>query len=406
MEKKSNEKNNDLIEISDKLKITEISKTNEIKLENNSIFLEKMDNQGELKNEKIDKDAALHIEFLEEKIKNSNLKDTNFIINTIKNLISISTSITINNKKNKNENSIIKQNLIISNNIAISQKEKFLSLIKNRLTEKKLIFTRHAQAEHNYYNIHHKKKGIKKPEFYDPNITHEGILQCEEIKDFFKNLSFNVEIIFISPLRRTLQTYQKIRDVFIESNFKINENININTNTKMNSNTTFIVTELLREKVKNPKTHFGHSITHLKKIFNHLNELNFEYIKKEIWWTNEKDEDYNYLKDSNLNSDLDLDFESYLVSASSAFNSALTSDFYYIDKDFIKEDSKDFEIRILMQLIWFIFRDEKNGCLISHSKVFSFIYKNKKKATHGGQYILDNKIILDFIADILNRFLN
>lgn len=256
---------------------------------------------------------------VDKKIKSEIIKDSKFAKDTIKDLI------TFNGKEN------------------------FLFIIKENLQEKKLVFIRHAQAEHNEYNIYHKPKGIKQPDFYDPNITSEGILQCENIKEFLKNLNFKVNIVFISPLRRTLQTFDKIKEHFTESKF--------------------IVTELLREKVKNPNTHFGHSISDLRKIFKEL-DLDYDYLLKEYWWSLEKDEDYDHKNFS---------------------------------ENFIKEDIRQFEIRILLQLIWFIFREEKNGCLISHSKVYSSIHKNNKKAKHGGQYVLESEDLLNFISDLISN---
>ena len=98
-----------------------------------------------------------HLRYLEDMMKNEKIKDNNFTLEVIKSIL------------------------------AIEGREKLISLLKNRLDTKKLIFLRHAQAEHNEYNIYHRDKGINKPRFYDPQITSEGAQQCEDIKNFIKS---------------------------------------------------------------------------------------------------------------------------------------------------------------------------------------------------------------------------
>jgi broad specificity phosphatase PhoE len=281
----------------------------------------------------------------EDAIKLNNHPDIN---NTILSYVEHS----LKNQKIKDNNFIKNHLLSLVNNYG---KENFLKILKNRLEKKKLIFLRHVQAEHNEYNIYHRSKGIEKPKFFDPKVTQEGISQSEEIKEFLKNLNFKIEIVFSSPLRRTLQTVDLIKGAFHDKNIPV------------------IVTELLREEVTNPDTHFGHHLSKMKEAFKEMEFLNYDYMLKEHWWSYDHDHEYKHVEHKHL----------------------------------LKPEKKNhFKARLAMFLIWFIFREEIYGCVVSHSKVFKelhFAPEGSKRAKHGGYYIIENDVLFEYIEKFLEN---
>ena len=257
-------------------------------------------------------------------------------------------------------------------------KEKVLEIISKRLEEKKILFLRHAEAEHNEYNRLYKSKGVPKPNLFDPKLTELGLTQCEEIKNMLKNLDFKIEVVFTSPLRRTLETTHHIKEGIFHHH-------------KSGSKVNFIVTELLREIVINPNSHFGHDLNSMKTKFGEMDFLNYEFINKQKWWS--------YDKEGNE--------ESSLYSHNQNYDS---KDIHANKNNFKPEKDSHFRTRIAMFFLWFIFRNEKNALVVSHSKVFKALYLDNtnekvKLAKNGCYYLLDKEVIYKFINNYINQII-
>ena len=69
---------------------------------------------------------------------------------------------------------------------------------------KTIYFIRHAEAIHNPPVKKYGKSILIDEKYFDAELTEYGINQCYEVKDNFN--SINLDIVFVSPLTRTLQT--------------------------------------------------------------------------------------------------------------------------------------------------------------------------------------------------------
>jgi len=102
----------------------------------------------------------------------------------------------------------------------------FLNYLEKNLIGKDVIYLRHGIAEHNYYN-RNKHLFDKKPEFFDPDLIEEGIKKLKILKNNMILNKIKFDLVFVSPLKRTLRTLiilkEKIEEVnmnFIEENQK------------------------------------------------------------------------------------------------------------------------------------------------------------------------------------------
>ena len=256
----------------------------------------------------------------------------------------------LSNKKTRNKKNTIE---IFKTVISKTSVENFIEFLNYKLAEKKLLFIRHVEAEHNAFNKNQKILGLPKPKFFDPSITKLGQIQSEEIAINLKNLDFEADVVFTSPLRRTLQTLEKIKNFY---DFKAKN---------------YIVTELLREEVLNQETHTGHTLSKLKDAFNHIDYLNYDYILKEIWWCIEHEEDCHHTC-------------------------------------FTKETTHELNFRIALFFIWFILREERNAFVISHSKIYKAICgypPSEKPIKNSESFVIDHKIIMSNIVNMVNDLL-
>ena len=76
---------------------------------------------------------------------------------------------------------------------------------------KTLHFVRHAQGEHNVAGAADPINGYLREDLVDAVLTEHGINQCKEVYDKYfgdadKNIIHDVQLIVVSPMRRTLQT--------------------------------------------------------------------------------------------------------------------------------------------------------------------------------------------------------
>lgn len=69
---------------------------------------------------------------------------------------------------------------------------------------KTIYFIRHGQAMHNPDVDKFGKDILTNEKYFDANLTEEGFSQCDSIKS--KVLKINPDVVFVSPLTRTLQT--------------------------------------------------------------------------------------------------------------------------------------------------------------------------------------------------------
>jgi broad specificity phosphatase PhoE len=233
-------------------------------------------------------------------------------------------------------------------------KKEFLTHLYKTLEKKTFYFIRHAQAEHNHYNLYGREQGIKEPDFYDPIITDEGISQCAKIEESLNKLDRVIQLVYVSPLRRTLQTYSLIEKTLNPKGVKVT------------------VTDLLREKLKKPKSHRGHIVEKLIDEFKN-DSLDFSYIRKKYWWTQFDDDEYDHEKHATE-----------------------------------KEGSSNCEWRIALTLIWIILKEEKNVCIISHSGIYATILlkhesKHGPKCRHGGFYNIERKTIKLYLEVMLAK---
>ena len=192
-----------------------------------------------------------------------------------------------------------------------------MKLIESTLKEKKIYFLRHAQAEHNV------KKGLNSIRIYDSSLTEEGKNQTEKILLLLKELDISFDLIFISPLKRALQTFYCIEKYFTNKNDKVE----------------YICTDLIREALTNKDKNKGMNLQKLKEYIDSNNiNMNLNFITKDFWW---------------------IDSGKFVENPE-------------------PELRKLFKIRIRIFLLWIIFRFEKNILLISHSKV-NRLLNNKEK---------------------------
>ena len=185
------------------------------------------------------------------------------------------------------------------------------------LLNKSIYCLRHAEAEHNI----HKDCAAIRNSFHDPQLTNKGKLQCETISQELKAMSKNFNAIFISPLKRTMQTFFMIEHLFDYADTQV------------------ILSDLIRGILGKNLKNTGNTLDNLKKEFNNNNSrICTKYITKNNWWS---------------------------------------------DTDEIKieevENKEMFNTRIMLFLLWIVFRKEQNICIISHSKVIKFISHMKVK---------------------------
>ena len=99
-------------------------------------------------------------------------------------------------------------------------KIRLTTFIKKQL--KNILCIRHGRAVHNVLSDKIGDKAYFLKESYDAPLVEEGILQAKELGNNSKQLK-NIDIVFVSPLTRTLQTaenifekYQKVKIVALD----------------------------------------------------------------------------------------------------------------------------------------------------------------------------------------------
>lgn len=239
--------------------------------------------------------------------------------------------------KKGNENINLFALNLITNLKKITSTENLEDIISKRIANKNIYFLRHGEAEHNV--LERKYFGdFSKCNVYNPGITQEGINQTKLTIEKFKNDFSKFEAVFVSPLKRTIQTFSIVKDY-------LNKDIQI------------IITDFVREVISYCDKNKGKQLSLLKKEFEGTN-FNFDYMTKEYWWF-----DLGKNKDDEL------------------------------------EKKPEFNTRLRIFILWLIFRPEKNILIISHSHTFFNL--QDYGIVNAGMAKMDNKILLVKILNLL-----
>lgn len=234
---------------------------------------------------------------------------------------------------------------LITNLRKLISNEELKVIIEKRLLQKKIYFIRHAEAEHNV--LERKYKGdFSKCNIYDPLLTRLGAEQTKFTIEKLKKENINFEIIYVSPLLRTLQTF------FLIQNY-------------LNKNSQVFITDFVREVLSYCDKNKGHTLSVLKKELK-SEKLNFDYMTKEFWWN-----DFGKNKGNELETQL------------------------------------FFNIRLRIFVLWLIFRPEKNILIISHSHVFVALQNkgiyNADLARMNNQILFQKTMELIYLEIIENK---
>lgn len=131
----------------------------------------------------------------------------------------------------------------------------------------------------------------------------------------WKKENIKFDTVFVSPLTRTIQTYFLVKDY-------------------INKDAQVVITDFAREVVSYCDKNKGKKLSLLKSEYKDYN-FNFDYMTKEYWWF-----DLGEQKQDELESNL------------------------------------KFRLRLILFILWLIFRKDKNMLIISHSHVFANLQDN------------------------------
>ena len=112
----------------------------------------------------------------------------------------------------KNGNADIKsfKKNLLTNLKRIEKIEKLINRCEIILKKKNIYFIRHAQSEHNVLEHKYAHEGFQaldKWNIRDPKLTEEGIEETKDTIKKLKQLNVHFDSVFVSPLRRAVQTY-------------------------------------------------------------------------------------------------------------------------------------------------------------------------------------------------------
>ena len=233
--------------------------------------------------------------------------------------------------KKGNEN-IISFDKSLNNNLRkIISNDNLKDIIIKRISDKNIYFLRHPEAQHNV--LERKYKGdFSKCNIYDPGITQRGVEQTKKTIEKYKNEIFKFDSVYVSPLRRTIETYFLVKN-------------------SLNKNAQIIFTDFVREVLSYCDKNKGKQLTMLKNELKNEN-INLDYITKEYWWFDDGTKKNNEL-------------EGYLK----------------------------FSLRLKIFILWLIFRPEKNILIISHSHVYAKLQDHG--IVNAGMAKMNNQILLE-----------
>jgi len=226
---------------------------------------------------------------------------------------------------------------LITNIRKIISKNSLENIIINRISKKNIYFLRHPEAQHNVLERKY-RDDFSKFNIYDPELTDTGINQMKSTIEKNKKELINFDIVFVSPLTRTIQTFFLIKN-YLKKDAQI------------------IITDFIKEVLsyfldKNK----GKQLSVLKKEFKQEN-FNFEYMTKEYWW---------YDLGENIDNE--------------------------------SEGDLNFSLRLKIFILWLIFRPENNILIISHSNVYFELQDNG--IVNARMSKMDNNILLEKVLEL------
>ena len=226
---------------------------------------------------------------------------------------------------------------LITNLSRIIAKDNLKNIIKKRISNKNIYFLRHAEAQHNVLERMY-KGDFSKCNVYDPELTQNGINQTKLTIEKYKKEIFTFDIVFVSPLKRTIQTF------FLLQNY-------------LKKDTQIFVTDFVREVISYCDKNKGQQLSVLKKELKQYN-FNLDYMTKEYWWFN---------LGKNKNNEL--------------------------------EGELEFSIRLRILILWIIFRPEKNILIISHSHVHCNL--QDRGIINAGMAKMDTNILFEKLIELI-----
>ena len=213
----------------------------------------------------------------------------------------------------------------------IISKDNLAKIIAKRLSKKNIYFLRHADAQHNVLERLY-KGDFNKCNVYDPSIIEAGAYQTKLTLEKYKEEVIKFDSVFVSPLTRTIQTYLLVKNY-------------------LNKNTQIFITDFAREVLSYCDKNKGKKLSVLKNELKEEN-INFDYMTKEYWWF-----------------DLGKDKEDEL------------------------EEILNFRLRLIIFILWLIFRPEINILIISHSNVYRYL--QEKGIVNAGLTKMNNIILYE-----------
>ena len=200
-------------------------------------------------------------------------------------------------------------NNLVSNLKKIIDFDNIKKIILKRLSEKEIYFIRHSEALHNVLERKYGEEEFEKWNVHDPKLTEFGIEQTKKLGEKLKKDKINFESIYLSPLTRTIETFNLIQN-------------DINKDAKV------YITDFVKEVLSYCDKNKGKKLSLLKSEYKNT-QFNFDYMTKEYWWF-----------------DLGEDIKDEL------------------------EGTMKFISRLIIFILWITFRDEKRVLIISHSHVY------------------------------------
>jgi len=231
-----------------------------------------------------------------------------------------------------------------------------LEHFESRLKQKIILFIRHAQSQYNAWKI----KNIinlltvyeNKIENYDPCLTELGNNQCKNLKRELDSYNqFQVDLVFVSPLRRAIQTF-----------------LNVQTSTIFSDAQTPIVTPLLREMMDTAGD-IGSSLGDLKKQFP---DLRYDFMTAEKWWT------------------------SCDLKSADRF-----------ERQVVRETRANVASRAVLLLLWVSLLDAKKICFVGHGNFYKVLNQSLQligsRLSNAEAKIMDNQTMIDLVKQYFSQ---
>jgi len=236
-----------------------------------------------------------------------------------------------------------------------------LILISNQIKDKRIVYIRHAESYYNswktksIFNVGINYKNI--PENHDPLLTEKGHEQCAQLREKLdKERKYDIELVFVSPLQRAMQT---CLDIFPSPVFENCKEV--------------IASQFLREHMDSPGD-VGTTLSQLRQIPTYT-KINFDFVKNEKWWSYKKEESDNVETNRRI-------------------------------EKIVKEKKEHIEARLALMILWLVFRNEKNIALVAHSGLYKRLMKLgifSRKIKNASLIELENAKLVGLLSSVLNK---